>query len=430
MGGMFGAMKFLLMFKSKTSKEEMKPKEAIAEIISNLKKGDTKVKTHGEVMTPIWLVEDMLNTLPKEVWSNPNLKWLDSCSGIGVFFSVVLERLMEGIRDFEPNGELRYKHIIENMFWACEIQEDKVKTYCEIFNPNGKYKLNIHIGSYLEWKPTKFDVIVMNPPYQVLKEGNKKSQPLWDKFVIKALFDLVEGGYLVAIHPDGWRSVSGAFKNVKKVLKSKQILYLELHNMKDGKKTFGAETPYDFYCLYNAPPILHTKIKGSDEIIQYIDISQREFIPNGMFKDFDKLIAKEGEEVLNLLYSRTLYGSDKNNMSKKQIEEYAYPCVYITQKDGSKQIWYSSVDKGHFRIPKVIFSNGRSSYPIIDELGEYGIMNFAYAIVDSVENLPYIQKALLNPEFIKLMSFSWGSDHRYNPKVIALFRKDFWKDFI
>ena len=155
-------------------------------------------------------------------------------------------------------------------------------------------------------------------------------------------------------------------------------------------------------------------------------------------------------ERVNLLYSRTLYGNDKKNMSKEKIvllhncdyhnqrpymskEEgngFIYPCVYLTYKDGSKQVLYSNINKGHFGIPKVIFSQGISS-PIIDELGEYGLMNFAYGIVDDVENLPHIQKALLNPEFIKLMSFSWGvSGQNYNPKVIALFRKDFWKEFI
>ena len=135
-------------------------------------------------------------------------------------------------------------------------------------------------------------------------------------------------------------------------------------------------------------------------------------------------------ERVNLLYSRTLYGNDKKNMSKEQTEEHSFPCIYYTYKDGSTQIWYSNLNKDHFGIPKVIFSQGISS-PIIDELGEYGLMNFAYGIVDDVENLPHIQKALLNPEFIKLMSFSWGvSGQNYNPKVIALFRKDFWKEFI
>ena len=60
-------------------------------------------KTFGEVMTPLFLVNDMLDTIPKEVWINPHLKWLDPCNGIGTFFSVVVERLMNGLTFFEPD---------------------------------------------------------------------------------------------------------------------------------------------------------------------------------------------------------------------------------------------------------------------------------------------------------------------------------------
>ena len=49
------------------------------------------------------------------------------------------------------------------------------------------------------------------------------------------------------------------------------------------------------------------------------------------------------------------------------------------------------------------------------------------------KNLPYIQKAMLNHDFLKLMSFSDGITgfglQRYSRRVIALFRKDFWKEF-
>lgn len=53
---------------------------------------DVEKKTLGEVMTPITLVEEMLDTLPTDVWSNPNLKWLDPCAGVGTFPSVGLHR--------------------------------------------------------------------------------------------------------------------------------------------------------------------------------------------------------------------------------------------------------------------------------------------------------------------------------------------------
>ena len=66
--------------------------------------------------------------------------------------------------------------------------------------------------------------------------------------------------------------------------------------------------------------------------------------------------------------------------------------------------------------------------------GKYGITEFSYAIIDDVENLEIIKKAMLNQEFLDLMSMTDGvtgvGRHRYNRKAISTFRKDFWKEFL
>jgi type II restriction/modification system DNA methylase subunit YeeA len=59
---------------------------------------------------------------------------------------------------------------------------------------------------------------------------------------------------------------------------------------------------------------------------------------------------------------------------------------------------------------------------------------WAYAIVDEIENLENIKKAMESEKFNKLMSLTDGvtgvGRHRYNRKVISTFRKDFWKEFL
>jgi len=405
--------------------------------------GDVEVKSYGEVMTPITLVEEMLDTLPDNVWTNPDLKWLDPCNGVGIFISIIVQRLMKGLVNVISDEELRYKHIMENQIYVCELQPKNMFLFLFAFDPEDRYALNIHCGSYLsedfnvrmaEYGVDKFDVVVMNPPYQELKEGNTKSQAIWDKFIIKALeISLVADGYLVAVHPSGWRSTDGAFKYVQSLLKSHQMLYLEVHSKKEGIKMFGASTPYDFYCVRNTENQgnFNTKIKCQDGTIERVDISKMEFIPNGMYDAFQKLIPKKGEETVKILYSRSAYGNDKPHMSKEQTEEFKYPCVYYTYKNGSTKLFYSNTNKnGHFGIPKLIWSQG-ISMPIIDANGEYGVMNFACSIIDNIQNLERIKQAMLNPEFIKLMSYSNGiSGQRYDNKAIALFRKDFWIDFL
>lgn len=238
------------------------------------------------------------------------------------------------------------------------------------------------------------------------------------------------------VHPDGWRSNKGIFKKTQILLKSKKILYLELHNKDEGFKMFGATTPYDFYCIQNTENNnVKTEIKFVNGETKSFDISKMEFIPNGKFEEYEKLIAQDGDAKVNMIHSYSSYEHRKSHMSKIKTEKFKYPCVYYTYKDGSLRLMYSSVnDRGHFGIPKVIWSYGGASSPIVDKHGKYGQVEFSYSIVDDIKNLENIKKAMLSDEFINLMSFSDGTagigGQRYNSKIISTFRKDFWKEFI
>lgn len=401
----------------------------------------TEVKEFGEVMSPISLVEEIMDTLPYEVWTNPNLKWLDPCNGVGTFFSVVVERLMKGLETFEPDENLRYKHIVENMIFACELQPKNLFLYLYAFDPKDEYALNIYSGSYLDggfdeqmkfWGVEKFDIIIMNPPYQELKEGNKKSQALWNKFVIKTLSQLVEGGYLCAVHPSGWRNADGAFKNVQNLLKERQMQYLNINNYKKGFETFGAYTDYDYYCLRN---VLNTKsltkIVDIDDKVVRIDISKLEFIPKCNIHEVLSLVAKDGEDTVEILYTCSYHTQKKELMSNKQTEYYKFPCVMnVSTKDEVGCTWYSNSNShGNFGISKVIF--GRKNCGVfIDNNGEYGMTQDCTGIIDEDKNLKFIQKALKSEHFIKnIMGFRESFGDKYNRKVISLFRKDFWKEF-
>jgi type I restriction-modification system DNA methylase subunit len=58
-------------------------------------------KKYGEVFTPIELINIMLDKLPRDVWLNHKLKWLDPSAGIGNFIIIIYLRLME---NFEVMG--------------------------------------------------------------------------------------------------------------------------------------------------------------------------------------------------------------------------------------------------------------------------------------------------------------------------------------
>lgn len=131
----------------------------------------------------------------------------------------------------------------------------------------------------------KFDNIIANPPYQELKPGFKKSKAIWPDFVKKGLDVCVDEGLFSMIHPSGWREPYGMFKDIQNKLLYYNMIYLSLNHEKDGIKTFGATTSYDWYILRNSENKgKETEIKLQDGTIESINISNDQFIPNSHMK--------------------------------------------------------------------------------------------------------------------------------------------------
>ena len=123
----------------------------------NIRKGEKE--KNGEVFTPIELINENLDKLPLAVWKNPDLKWLDPANGIGNFPIVVYYKLMEGLKDLPlyKDENKRSKHIIEEMLFMIEINNDNVEVCKQIFKTiNAKAKPNIICADFLnaeqEWK--------------------------------------------------------------------------------------------------------------------------------------------------------------------------------------------------------------------------------------------------------------------------------------
>jgi len=210
-------------------------------------------------------------------------------------------------------------------------------------------------------------------------------------------------------------------------------LYLEIHDVKDGLKTFGAETRYDFYCVKNELSVeFLTTIKGQDGVIETINLTNTKFIPNSKFKSVIDLVAVDNEETVNVLRT-CVYHTQKEYISKDETNTYEYPCVYTIGKGDKINLRWSSLnDRGHFGVPKLIWSNGRikSVGSVVDVDGEYGLTEFSYAIIDEPNNLQKIKRVFDSKKFRDLMEACSVGHGSINRKVIEIFRKDFWIDFI
>ena len=130
---------------------------------------------YGEVNTPEHLIQEMLDKLPKNIWNDPDKKWLDPASGIGSFQILVYERLLKGLEHWEPNFKKRHNHIIQNMLYMCEINPINEKKSRNIFGKNANIqKCDFLDSSYPTFSVEKFDVILGNPPFNASQKYTKK----------------------------------------------------------------------------------------------------------------------------------------------------------------------------------------------------------------------------------------------------------------
>jgi site-specific DNA-methyltransferase (adenine-specific) len=162
--------------------------EEVLNILSkNLVPKDFEKNVFGEVFTPIHFVEKMLDALPASVWKNKGLKWFDPACGIGNFPIVVYYRLLKGLDKTIISDKARSKHIIEKMLFMNELNKKNVVLCKKLFAMiDPEAKPNISNKDFLELSG-KYDIIVGNPPYNEARIKETSDQPLYSKFIVKAI---------------------------------------------------------------------------------------------------------------------------------------------------------------------------------------------------------------------------------------------------
>ena len=391
---------------------------------------------YGEVFTPLELVCEMLSQLPEEVWTKEDHKWLDPANGIGNFPIVVYYKLMQTLKSVPEKD--RSKHIIENMLYMNELNPVNVALARKIFKwIDPKASPNIFKGDFLAQSKIggvdKFDVIIGNPPFQKEQDGKRTGgyggRTLWDKFIIKSLGLLSPKGYLCFITPPGWRKPESELYEL--MTKQNQLVYLHIFGKKDGQQLFHVSQRIDLYIIQTRTPTKNTEIVDELGNKLDIDLSKFEFLPNYEYTTISKILSTDTDNGIDILYSRSLYGTDKSNMSIKKTETYKYPVVHSITQDGLV-FWYTNdKSKGHFGIPKVLLNFNENQYPVNDYEGKYGMSQITFGIpITSKKQGDDIVKAINSPKFKEIIKATkWGA-FQTDWRMFKYFKPDFYKSFL
>jgi hypothetical protein len=410
-------------------------------VIDYFKPTDKEKKSNAEIPTPRKLKLEMTSKVPEDFWTTKQ-KVLEPSVGKGGFCLEIIEFFMKGLEEKIPDEEERYKTIVEDCLYFADINPANIFITKLILTPNNEYKLNYYEGDSLKIDCKKdfgldgFDLIVSNPPFN--SHGDTcTGNTIWQYFVKLSLTKwLLKNGYLCMVHPPGWRKPCYTKSQLKGLFelmtKKNTMLYLEIHGLADGKKTFGCGTRYDWYIIKKIKQSFVTTVRDEKEIITKIDLSKLEWLANFNLSDIYKLLSPNNnlEIIMDSSYHAHT-GKKAGYVVDKKTNEFKYPLVHSTPIKGIRYKYTNINNRGHFGIPKVIFGESGIGHVVIDLNGKYGMTQGAMAIIVKNKNEAIcIKKVLLSTKFKSILDSCMFGNFRIDCNIFKRFKKDFWKDFI
>lgn len=387
----------------------------ILECIANL--------SSDEVFTPPQLANDILNLLPKEVWTNPDLTFLDPACKTGIFLRECARRLMIGLEKSIPDENKRREHIFKNMLYGIALtditglmsrrslyysksglsknavirfENDKGNIIYENIEHTFEKRKCVHCGAPKDlldrvegmeqhayqfihlnnlFNNMKFSVIIGNPPYQLNDGGfGASAMPIYHKFIETAMN--LNPRYISMIIPSRWFAGGKGLDGFRaKMLSDKRLKILVDHP--NAEDCFPGVEIKGGVCYF----LWDSKHDGECEVVSMLggeEISRTRrnlndydtFIRFNESIDIIKKIRTKNEETLDKkVSSRKPFGFATNFNDFKQKEFNGAVKIYANPSLG-KIGWVDKkniiVNKGwvdKYKVLLAMAAEGKGTYP-------------------------------------------------------------------
>lgn len=361
-------------------------------------------KFFGENFTQSILIDEILDQFPPSVFSNPELRWLDPCTGLGNFSTKIFARLFEGLAQAFPNHSERKKHIISNMIFMVEIQESSAAYARKMFGRS----TNIHIGNFLsddlpkKW-PSQFDIVIGNPPYERIVAGSRsaKNDNLWSKFIDRGFDLLAKDGYLSLITPPAWMSPTS--KQLNRIFLRNSLLYLDIQAC---ARHFDVGSKFCYFLLQKSPRNDQQKVrvnvdfKGSKSLVpsRYAGSiklpAAASFIPQLCTPAALSILKKTAfseREKFAVMYDSDLHRYTKRSLlSSRKSKNFSYRTVHTPKQT----FWAKRPHKNFGKVKVFLPLTTNYEELFIDDCGN--TQGVGYILCNSVQEANKVARVLLS----------------------------------
>lgn len=375
-----------------------------------------------EVFTPPSVVNQMLDMLPQELFWNPDTTFLDPGTKSGVFLREIAKRLIAGLENQIPDLDERVDHIFKKQLFGIATTQltsllARRSLYCSKYpnsnfsvvkfdDPEGNIRFRridhtyedgkciycgasesqyergddlesyayefIHRFSYERVNDMKFDVIIANPPYQLVtnsteRDAAKQARPIFHTFVEQA--KKLSPRYISMIIPARWYSGGIGLQDFREeMIHDRHIT--KLVDYPNSRDCFSGVDIAGGVCYFlwerdNTTTCQVTNINGNqvDSMERSLDQFGNIFIrSNESIGIINKVMSKTKKTLDDMVFSLDPFGFPT---SARGIENSFRNCVELVHSKGIGYVNRSDVlknadliDKWKVTIARVVPCNG------------------------------------------------------------------------